>query len=286
MAPVTPAVDASGRRRPAAAAHPIVPGLDELIDALALLALTMIGIVGFRPAYGGHGYLAVGAVGIIGGLLLSHAGQRARLPLAAVLAASALAFLLFGCVDQPARGGVSADAPGGHERGRLRLAAAAHHGPARRQDRQPARAALPARPLQRGGRARAGAAHGDGAAARRRARSRRRAVHPVRRPEAGRRRAPGGGLRRRRPGLGGGPPGARRRPGRSPSAGSGPGSGSARARSCSPWPARAPSSSARTCRARARTSGSCSPSCRRSTSASSRPRSPPTATTPRTRRRR
>ena len=102
MAPVTPAVDASGQRQPAAA-HPIVPGRDEQIDALALLTLTMIGIAGFRPAYGGHGYLAVGAVGIIVGLLLSHAGQRARLPLAAVLAASALAFLLFGCViSQPA----------------------------------------------------------------------------------------------------------------------------------------------------------------------------------------
>ena len=102
MAPVTPTVDASGRRLAAAAAHPIAPGRDELIDALALLALTMIGIVGFRPAYGGHGYLAVGAVGVIAGLLLSHAGQRARLPLLAVVAASAMAFLLFGCViSQP-----------------------------------------------------------------------------------------------------------------------------------------------------------------------------------------
>ena len=102
MAPVTLAVDASGRPRPPAAAHPIVPSRDELIDALALLALTMIGIVGFRPAYGGHGYLAVGAVGVIAGLLLSHAGQRAKLPPLAVVAASALAFLLFGCViSQP-----------------------------------------------------------------------------------------------------------------------------------------------------------------------------------------
>src|ERR1700733_12897462 len=102
MAPVTPTVDASGRPLAAAAAHPIAPGRDELIDALALLALTMIGIVGFRPAYGGHGYLAVGAVGIVAGLLLSHAGQRARLPLLAVVAVSALAFLLFGCViSQP-----------------------------------------------------------------------------------------------------------------------------------------------------------------------------------------
>src|ERR1700691_5572588 len=98
MAPVTLAVDASGRPRPPAAAHPIVPSRDELIDALALLALTMIGIVGFRPAYGGHGYLAAGAVGVLAGLLLSPAGQRARLRLLAVAPASAMASLRFGCV--------------------------------------------------------------------------------------------------------------------------------------------------------------------------------------------
>ena len=76
----------------------IAPGLDELIDALALLALTMIGIVGFRPAYGGHGYLVAGAAGVVLGLLLSHVGERARVPLVAVVAASILAFLAFGGV--------------------------------------------------------------------------------------------------------------------------------------------------------------------------------------------
>jgi Transglutaminase-like superfamily len=81
-----------------ATARPSAPGRDELADALALLALTMIGIVGFRPAYGGHGYLAAGAAGIVIGLLLSYAGQRARLPLLAVVSASVLAFLLLGGV--------------------------------------------------------------------------------------------------------------------------------------------------------------------------------------------
>jgi hypothetical protein len=75
-----------------------VPGRDEALDALALIVLTMIGIVGFRPAYGGHGYLAAGAAGVLLGLLLSHAGQRTRMPLLAVVAASILAFLLFGGV--------------------------------------------------------------------------------------------------------------------------------------------------------------------------------------------
>ena len=79
-------------------ARGIAPGRDELIDAGALVVLTMIGIAGFRPAYGGHGYLAAGAAGVLLGLLLSHAGQRARLPLLAVVAASILAFLAFGGV--------------------------------------------------------------------------------------------------------------------------------------------------------------------------------------------
>jgi hypothetical protein len=86
------------RRRPAPVVAAIVPGRDELIDGLALAALTMIGIVGFRPAYGGHAYLAAGAAGVLLGLLLSHAGERARLPLLAVVTASVLAFLLFGGV--------------------------------------------------------------------------------------------------------------------------------------------------------------------------------------------
>jgi len=75
-----------------------VPGRDELVDGLALLVLTMIGIVGFRPAYGGHGYLAAGAAGLLLGLLLSHFGQRARMPLLLVVVAGVLAFLLFGGV--------------------------------------------------------------------------------------------------------------------------------------------------------------------------------------------
>jgi len=83
---------------PAAAAPGIAPDRDELVDAVAILVLTMIGVVGFRPAYGGHSYLAVGAAGVLLGLLLSHAGQRARLPLLAVVTAGILAFLLSGGV--------------------------------------------------------------------------------------------------------------------------------------------------------------------------------------------
>jgi hypothetical protein len=91
-----PAGDTGGRAR--RLADPVIPGRDEAVDAAALIVLTMAGIAGFRPAYGGHGYLAAGAAGVLAGLLLSHAGQRARAPFAAVVAVSALAFLVSGGV--------------------------------------------------------------------------------------------------------------------------------------------------------------------------------------------
>ena len=97
MAPVTlPAKETAGRTQ--RSPGPILLGRDEVVDAVAVIVLTMIGIAGFRPAYGGHGYLAAGAAGVVLGLLLSHVGQRARLPLVVVVAVSALAFLLFGGV--------------------------------------------------------------------------------------------------------------------------------------------------------------------------------------------
>jgi len=96
---MTTVLAGTGRQGTAGPSAPtIAPGRDELIDALALLLLTMIGIVGFRLAYGGHGYLTAGAEGTLLGLLLSYFGQRARLPLIFVVAASILAFLLFGGV--------------------------------------------------------------------------------------------------------------------------------------------------------------------------------------------
>ena len=72
------------------------PSRDEAVDALGVLVLTLIGIAGFRVAYGGDGYLIAGAAGAVVGVVLSHAGQRARLPLLAVIAAGGLAFLLLG----------------------------------------------------------------------------------------------------------------------------------------------------------------------------------------------
>ncbi len=84
------------------------PSRDESVDALMLLALTLIGVVGFRDAYGGYAYLAAGASGAVLGVALSHVGHRARLSLIAVTAVGMLMFLLLGgLVSQPgATGGL------------------------------------------------------------------------------------------------------------------------------------------------------------------------------------
>jgi hypothetical protein len=78
----------------ATAPRPLAPRRGELTDALALAALTLIGLVGFHSAYGGHGYLVAGGIGVAAGLALSYLGRRAGLPLLAVAAAAALVFLL------------------------------------------------------------------------------------------------------------------------------------------------------------------------------------------------
>ena len=89
----------SGRRAPALTVR---PSRDEAVDALMLLALTAIGLAGFRDAYGGHAYLVAGLAGAVLGVALGHVGHRVRLPLLAVTAVGILAFLLLGgLVSQP-----------------------------------------------------------------------------------------------------------------------------------------------------------------------------------------
>jgi len=103
---MTSAAVPAGRRRYLPA---LAPSREELTDGLMLLALTLIGVAGFRDAYGGHGYLAAGAAGVLLGIVLSHAGHRARLPLLAVAAAGLLAFLVSGGLVS--RAGAAGGAP-------------------------------------------------------------------------------------------------------------------------------------------------------------------------------
>jgi len=87
--------------RPPGLASALRPAPAELIDALMLVVMTVIGIVGFRTAYGGHDYLVAGAIGALLGVAFSHIGYHVRLPLLAIIAVNVLAFLLLaGAVTQ------------------------------------------------------------------------------------------------------------------------------------------------------------------------------------------
>ena len=125
MASLTlPAGDTAGRTRRSAGS--VLPGRDEAVDAVALITLTMIGVAGFRPAYGGHGYLAAGAAGVLLGLLLSHAGQRVRVPLLGVVAAGIIAFVkLSGSGAQPAAQSTALQSEPGSSAGPLAAASSA-----------------------------------------------------------------------------------------------------------------------------------------------------------------
>ena len=122
MAPVTlPAAEHRRADRGGPRGRRSSPGRDEVVDAAALIVLTMIGIAGFRPAYGGHGYLAAGAAGVVLGLLLSHVGQRARLPLRRRRGRQRAGVPALRRRRQPDRHGEPAGAPHGRERRGLRV---------------------------------------------------------------------------------------------------------------------------------------------------------------------
>lgn len=82
--------------RPAAPVALVASDRAELADAALLVALTLIGIIGFRGAYGGTAYLIAGASGLVLALALSHVGQRARVPLLGISAMAVMLFILFG----------------------------------------------------------------------------------------------------------------------------------------------------------------------------------------------
>lgn len=66
------------------------PSRDEAVDLAAVLALTILGLVGFSTAYGSSGYLVVGVAGALVGASLGVVLVRERLP---VLIGTAVALL-------------------------------------------------------------------------------------------------------------------------------------------------------------------------------------------------
>jgi hypothetical protein len=73
-------------------------GLDsaELIDAMFAIALTLLGLVGFRYAFGQHQYMVVGTVAALVGALVALVIIRFKLPGLVALALSAVVFLIVG----------------------------------------------------------------------------------------------------------------------------------------------------------------------------------------------
>ncbi|TIH33740.1 transglutaminase-like domain-containing protein [Subtercola vilae] len=82
--------------RAAAPATATRPAWRWALDLAAMVALLAAGIVGFGPAFGGTGYLVAAAGGLVLGLVIAVLGARFALNLFVLLAATLLAYLLFG----------------------------------------------------------------------------------------------------------------------------------------------------------------------------------------------
>lgn len=67
-------------------------------DMVGAMALTTLGIVGFRTSFGGAGYLVVGAVGAVAGAALGYVIARMRLPLLIGTALGIVGFFVVGAV--------------------------------------------------------------------------------------------------------------------------------------------------------------------------------------------
>ena len=81
----------------------------SLIDAAFLLALCLLGLIGFQSAFGGDTYLIVGGVGVALGIVVSELSQRLGQPVLVDVALTAVVFFLVGgliAVPSTAIGGV------------------------------------------------------------------------------------------------------------------------------------------------------------------------------------
>ena len=72
--------------------------LDRLVDAAFVLALSLLGLIGFQNTFGGATYLIVGGVAVALGIAISEASQRLRQPVVIDGLVAAVVFLLLGGV--------------------------------------------------------------------------------------------------------------------------------------------------------------------------------------------
>ena len=83
-------------RRAASVTTPQLPAPAAAINAVAVLALFVPGVLSFGPVFGGaKGYIAAGG-GVVLGVALGWLARRFRWPLATVVAATVVVYLLFG----------------------------------------------------------------------------------------------------------------------------------------------------------------------------------------------
>lgn len=96
-APAAPAGPAESPRQPKRRRAPRRNrSFDAAVDALFAVSLTLLGLVGFRYAFGRDGYMVVGTIAAIAGALVALAVVRWKLPGLLALALALVAFLVLG----------------------------------------------------------------------------------------------------------------------------------------------------------------------------------------------
>lgn len=88
----------SGRGRPSLFPAGVRSQAGDLIELSCAVALTVLGVVGFRTAFGGSAFLLVGVVGAAAGAAVGYLIARARLPLLVGTATGIVGFFVVGAV--------------------------------------------------------------------------------------------------------------------------------------------------------------------------------------------
>ncbi len=98
---------AAGRRAPALSLRALDRG--TWTDVGVVVALSLLAVLGFEPAFGAHGYLVAGVGGLVLGTAVALAGRLARLGIVSTIAIALGVYLLLGSpltMPQQAIGGV------------------------------------------------------------------------------------------------------------------------------------------------------------------------------------
>lgn len=88
----------SESKRASALLVALKPQTDDWIDIGGAVALTVLGLIGFRTSFGGVGYLVVGLAGVLAGAGVGFVLARARLPLLVGAGAGVTGFFVAGAV--------------------------------------------------------------------------------------------------------------------------------------------------------------------------------------------